>query len=246
VLLLCAIKIKAEQNNRIMKDQLLLAISAVTFDDFNTLRYGVDEEDIIHPIFRALKRRVKVEEKDFLNEYFRADKAYRRTLQETFRESLLDDIIRNVLLSLGHRSPKLHLIVRGAVNEGLTTRNAVWYPDAFQVLTILRKRGYKLGLITNTHWRLLDETEKEFKKFFDVITLSYEHGYAKPHPSIFSVTLRMLGINANNCLHVGDDPIADVEGAKKVGMTTAFIKRGKRKANADIQIEQLSELMEFL
>lgn len=224
-----------------------MPISAVTFDDFYTLRYGVDEEDIIHPIFRALrKNKVKVEERDFLSEYFKADKAYRRALQETFHESLLDDIIRNVLLSLGYRSPRLHLIVREAVNEGLATRKSVWYSDAIPVLMILRKRGYKLGLITNTHWRLLDETKKELKKYFDVITLSYEHGYAKPHPSIFLATLEMLGINANNCLHVGDDPIADVQGAKKVGMKTSFIKRGKRKTNADMQIKQLSELTELL
>ena len=229
------------------EDILLLDISAVTFDDFNTLRYGMAEEDIIHPILRALKKSsVNVDEKDFLSGYLKADKAYRKGLQETFRERLLDDIIRNVLLSLGYRSPRLDLIIKKAVNEGLATRKSTWYSDAVPVLTILRKRGYKLGMITNTHWRLIDETKKELNKYFDVITLSYEHSYAKPHPSIFLVTLKMLRTNANNCLHVGDDPIADVQGAKKVGMKTAFIMRGNRKANADIQIEQLSELTEFL
>lgn len=225
----------------------MLVVSAVTFDDFNTLHYSMIEEDIIHPIFRALKKNnVNVDEKDFLNEYFRADKAYRKSLQETFRESLLDSIIKNVLLSLGYRSQRLDLVIKKAVNEGLATRKSTWYSDAIPVLTILRKRGYKLGLITNTHWRLLDETKKEFDKYFDVIILSYEHGYAKPHPSIFLAALDMLGIDANNCLHVGDDPIADIQGAKKVGMKTAFIKRGKRKANADIKIKQLNELTEFL
>lgn len=228
-----------------MKDQPLSAVSAVTFDDFNTLRYSVNEEDIIHPILRALKENnVRVDGKDFLREYFRADKAYRKSLEETLRESLLDNIIRDVLLSLGYRSPRLNLIVKKAVNEGLATRKAVWYPDAVPVLTSLRKK-YKLGLITNTHWRL-DENMKEFRKYFDVITLSYEHGYAKPHPSIFLITLKMLKVSPNTCLHVGDDLIADVQGAKKVGMKTAFIKREDRKANADIQIEQLSELTEFL
>ena len=230
-----------------MKDRLLLDVGAVTFDDFNTLRYGMDEEDIIHPIFRFLKKNnVNVDEKDFLDEYLKTDKAYRRSLQETFRESLLDDIIKNVLLSLDYRLPRLDQIVKEAVNEGLAARKSVWYPDALPVLTILRKRGYKLGLITNTHWRLLNETKEEFNKYFDVVTLSYEHGYAKPHPSIFLITLKMLGISVNNCLHVGDDPIADVQGAKNVGMKTAFIKRGKKSANADIQIERLSELTEFL
>jgi len=226
-----------------MRYSFLSAINAVTFDDFNTLRYSVNKEDIIYPIFRALKKhRVKVEEKDFLREYIKADKAYRKNLRETFRESLLDNIIVDVLTSLGYESPRLRSTVTQAVNEGLVTRKAFWYFDALSVLNTLRRKGYKLGLITNTHWRILDETREEFEKCFDVVTLSYEHGYAKPHPSIFLVTLRKLRVNAGSCLHVGDDPIADIKGAKEVGMRTAFVKRGKIEAKADIQIKRLRKL----
>jgi hypothetical protein len=122
-----------------MNNRLSLAVSAVTFDDFNTLRYSKDEKDIIHPILSALRNKVKVVEDDFLNEYFKADKAYQKSLQETFRESLLDDIIRNVLLSLGYKSPRLDLIIEEAVNEGLAARRVVWYSDAISTLMILRK-----------------------------------------------------------------------------------------------------------
>jgi len=231
----------------VMRYSFLSAISTVTFDDFNTLRYGTNKEDVIYPIFRALRKYgVKVEEKDFLGEYTKADKAYRKSLHDTFRESLLDNIIVDVLRSLGYRSPRLRLTVRQAVNEAVATRKAVWYPDALTVLKILRKSGYKLGLITNTHWRIQDKTKREFEKYFDVITLSYEHGYVKPHPSIFLATLKKLGVSASFCLHVGDDPIADIKGAKRVGMRTAFIKRGKRKAKSEVQIKQLSELIELL
>jgi len=75
-----------------------------------------------------------------------------------------------------------------------------------------------------------------------VITLSYEHGYAKPHPSIFLDTLKKLRMNAGSCLHVGDDPISDIKGAGNVGMKTAFIKRRESKAQADMEIKQLIEL----
>jgi len=230
-----------------VRPSFLSTITAVTFDDFNTLRYSLNKEDIIHPVLRALwKRRVKIEEKDFLREYVKTDKAYRKNLRETLRESLLDDIITDVLASLGYESTRLPHTVTHAVNEGLATQKAVWYPDALPVLKTLQERGYKLGLITNTHWRILDKTRKEFEKYFEVITLSYEHGYVKPHPSIFTVTLKKLGVSANFCLHVGDDPIADVQGAKRVGIRTAFIKRGKRKAKADVRIKRLSELIELL
>lgn len=224
---------------------LLTEVDAVTFDDFNTLRYQVGEqEDIIYPVLRAMKTKIKINEHEFLEAYFRADKTYRRTLKETLRESLLDDIVSDVLATLGLESNEE--IVRKAIDQGLATRKVCWYPDTIETLLVLRKRGYRLGLISNTHWRFLEDVRDEFDKYFSVITLSYEHGYAKPHPSIFLATLKKLGVSASLCLHVGDDPIADVQGAKEVGMRTAFIKRQKEEAYADAKIEQLSELLNFL
>jgi len=211
---------------------LLTEVDAVAFDDFNTLRYQIGEqEDIIYPILRAMETKIEINEHEFLEAYFRADKTYRKTLKETSRESLLDNIVSGVLATLRIESNKE--IVRKAIDQGLTTRNVCWCPDAIETLLILRKRGYKLGLISNTHWRLLENVRDEFKKYFSVITLSYEHGYAKPHPSIFLATLKKLGVSASRCLHVGDDPTADVRGAKGVEMRTAFIKRQKEEADAD-------------
>lgn len=101
-------------------------------------------------------------------------------------------------------------------------------------------------MISNTHWRFPENLRRKFKTYFDVITLSYEHGYAKPHPSIFLTTLEKLKVRADRCLHVGDDPVADIEGAERCGMKTAFIKRGDEAVNADMQIVQLSELPKLL
>lgn len=222
-------------------------VKVVTFDDFNTLRYAIGvKEDIIYPILRALKREFDIKDEKFLKEYFRADAVYRKRLRETLRESLLDDIVSDALKACGYKQKNTGGIVRNAIDEGLATRESLWFPDAKRTLSTLLERGYRLGLISNTHWRISGNLRTEWKKFFDVITLSYEHGYAKPHPSIFLVTLKKMGTTASSCLHVGDDPIADVQGAKNVGMKTAFIKRGKMKAYADIQIERLSELTTLL
>lgn len=76
--------------------------------------------------------------------------------------------------------------------------------------------------------------------------MSYEHGYAKPHPSIFITTLEKLETNANRCLHVGDDPIADIQGAKNIGMKTAYIKRKETNADADIKVQRITELTKLM
>jgi len=224
---------------------MITEVGAITFDDFFTLRYPVRErEDIIYPILRGLKREgVVVDDEEFLRRYVKNDELYRRRLRETLRESLLDEIVGSALTSFGYESRDVIGIVRKAVDLGLATRKARWFPNAKRTLIELQKKGYKLGLVSNTHWRMSENSRNEFARFFDVITLSYEHGYAKPHPSIFITTLSKLKTDANQCLHVGDDPVADIQGAKNVGMKTAFIKRKGAKADADIEITGIAELV---
>ena len=227
-----------------MRLRMIPKVRAITFDDFLTLRYPIQEkEDIIYPILRALKKEgVGVDNDEFLKRYFKEDKLYRKKLKETLHESLLDDIVSRALKACGYESRNVTEITRKAVDFGLATRRAKWFPNAKRTLVTLRKKGYKLGLISNTHWRVSENLRKEFERFFDVITLSYEHGYAKPHPSIFIATLDKLSASPNQCLHAGDDPIADIRGARNVGMKTAFSKRGNSETSADIKIRRLVEL----
>jgi FMN phosphatase YigB (HAD superfamily) len=53
---------------------------------------------------------------------------------------------------------------------------------------------------------------------FKVLTFSDECGIRKPDPAIFHRTLRQMGVAAEHAVHVGDDPILDVEGARDAGM----------------------------
>ena len=112
-----------------------------------------------------------------------------------------------------------------------------------ETLKALRERGYMLGLISNSHWRWLTDQKRSMETFFDVITLSYEHGFAKPHPSIFNTTLDKLGVDADRCLHVGDNPISDIQGAREAGLKTAFVKRDESESDSDIHIKELNDLL---
>jgi len=150
------------------------------------------------------------------------------------------------LLDSGHHDAELAEIVKASVDHGLHTRRLTWYPDAEETLLRLKDLGYRLGLICNTHWRFLPERRRELQPFFDAITLSYEHGYMKPHPSIFHATLMRLDVKPDKCLHVGDNPIADVWGAKKAGMKTVYIRRNELDTEADVVIQRLSELTRYL
>jgi len=223
-------------------------LEAVTFDHYNTLQYSTieNQEDIIHPIIRSLKTRIDLDEEKFLEKYVEQDKKYRKNERETFVETTLDELILKALLDSEHHDAELTGIVKTSVDHGLYTRRLMWYPDAEETLLRLKGLGYKFGLICNTQWRFLPERRREVQPFFDVITLSYEHGYVKPHPSIFHTTLMKLDVKPEKCLHVGDDPYADVWGAKKAGMKAAYIRRNELDAEADVIIQRLPELIRYL
>ena len=178
-----------------------------------------------------------------LRRYVLLDKKYREDVRITHKESLLDDLILDVLTQMGHGHSTLPKIVAESVDEGLVTRTTVWFLGARETLVTLREMGYRLGLISNTHWRWLSSPMEEAEDYFDVVTLSYEHGFAKPHPSIFLDTSEKLGFDIKRCLHIGDDPWTDIHGANGVGMRTAFIRRDDRRANADLEIINLSDLI---
>lgn len=53
------------------------------------------------------------------------------------------------------------------------------------------------------------------------------HLVGKPSKAFFEVALKRLGVAAEACLVVGDDPFSEVEGAKVLGMSAIFVLTGK-------------------
>ena len=100
------------------------------------------------------------------------------------------------------------------------------YDDVAPALRGLQTRGLTVGVISNSH-RSLDA----FRYHFDLVGLihasvsSFEHGYMKPHRSIFDVALERAGVSSGASLMVGDSLKADVEGALAAGMRAVLLRR---------------------
>ena len=100
------------------------------------------------------------------------------------------------------------------------------YDDVEPVLSELWKRGIVLGVISNSH-RSLDA----FREHFQLDTMvtaavsSAEHGYMKPHPSIFEAALTQAGVAPGEAAMVGDSLKADIEGAVAAGMRGFLLRR---------------------
>jgi putative hydrolase of the HAD superfamily len=95
--------------------------------------------------------------------------------------------------------------------------------DTRTTLAEMRARIGKIGLISNTGRtpgeslrRLL--TRLDILKFFDATIFSNEVGYRKPDRRIFEAAAHELGTEVAKGIHIGDNPEADVWGAKQAGM----------------------------
>lgn len=61
------------------------------------------------------------------------------------------------------------------------------------------------------------------------IIVSEEAGYAKPDPRIFRDALKATGLTSpEQITFIGDNPTADIDGAKRFGMKAAWIRRGRQ------------------
>src|SRR5262249_23605550 len=80
---------------------------------------------------------------------------------------------------------------------------------------------------------------------FRILTFSDECGIRKPDPEIFRLTLRQIEVTPGEAVHVGDDPVLDVKGAKDAGLRAIYLtgKSGfKGYPRPDAVIAGLAEL----
>ncbi len=93
----------------------------------------------------------------------------------------------------------------------------------------LKQRGVVLGVISNWDSRL-SHTLREIglAKHFDFVLVSAEVGAAKPDKKIFEEALRLSGVRAEQACHIGDEPEADLMGARRVGIDAILVDRRGR------------------
>ncbi len=126
------------------------------------------------------------------------------------------------------------------------------YDESLEVIAELRSRGIRVALITNGPSELQRGKLRDtgIGDVFDAVVVSGEHSVSKPDGEIFARALAELGVDAAEALHVGDNPLADVAGAKDAGLTAVWIRRGEDESSdpgrADAVIGDLRELLPLL
>ena len=139
------------------------------------------------------------------------------------------DYTSRVIEGMGGSGPTVAACARGMYDEWAGNQHFFLYEDVPEVLGGLRRRGMLIGLISNSHRCLASfQSHFELEGLISAAISSSEHGYLKPHPSIFEAGLKVLGVTAAEAVMVGDSLTQDIEGARRLGMRGVLVARSGR------------------
>jgi HAD superfamily hydrolase (TIGR01549 family) len=116
------------------------------------------------------------------------------------------------------------------------------YEDVVPALDRLNELGVRIAVLSNWDYSLHKALQGAgIYHRFDLVIASLEHGVEKPDPRLFQVVLDHFQVEPGDILHVGDNPVDDLEGARGVGMRAVLIDR-TRGASEEPYLHHLSAL----
>lgn len=130
-------------------------------------------------------------------------------------------------------------------------------PAVTALLTRLQK-NFRLGFLSNypcTHSIVSSLKHLGLYDFFESVVVSADVGYAKPHPQAYAQLIQSMNLDPAEAVYVGDNWLADVQGAKRAGMRAIWLREHvpyetfepePGDLSPDAEIQSLAELEEIL
>ncbi len=131
--------------------------------------------------------------------------------------------------------------------------NSLLFNDVKDTLKILKRLGFKMGIIGNVLFWSSIYTRKILKELgilscMNVVVFSDELRINKPDRRIFLHFSREIGVEPEYIAYVGDSVIEDVGGALSAGMKAIHLDRSRVEKNIlkDIGIAAITNLLEII
>ena len=226
-------------------------IQAVFFDvDFTLIYPGPTFDGDGYQRFAA-RHGMRTDPTRFASAVAAASVELDRAQDDIYRPELFIGYAQRVLVEMGGSGPGLEPCAREVYDEWAACQHFALYEDVRPVMKSLHAAGLRIGLISNTHRSLAS-----FQSYFDLAPYisgavsSSDHGYMKPHPSIFEAALRLIGVGPSESVMVGDSLTHDIRGARRAGMRGVLIERSAEPGQGEIDgvpvIRALDELPRLL
>jgi putative hydrolase of the HAD superfamily len=147
---------------------------------------------------------------------------------------------------MGGEGPGVDRAARDIYDQWSACHHFELYDDVSDVLRALHRAGIKIGLISNTQRSLTAfQTHFALEGLFEVAISSFDHGYMKPHPSIFESALRQVSARPHEAVMVGDSLAHDIEGARRLGMRAVLVSRSGRAEQRPDDVPMIRSLREL-
>jgi putative hydrolase of the HAD superfamily len=202
------------------------AIRAVFFDvDFTLIFPG--------PTFQAEGYRRACAERDIVVDPSRFDAATAASSfilddveEQIYNHELFIHYTASIIEHMGGRGPNVIDVAKAIYDQWSVNHHFEMYDDVAPVMDELQQRGFIVGAISNSH-RSLDAFREHFSldNIISVSVSGAEHGYMKPHRSIFDTALERAKVTAAEAMMVGDSIKHDVEGALNAGWRAVLLRR---------------------
>ena len=121
------------------------------------------------------------------------------------------------------------------------------FPDVNPVLSKLRERGLKMGIISTAYEQDIDAITQKTglqKELFEVIVGADTLKKTKPDPEVFKYALTKLKVKPQETLFVGDEIDADYRGAENAGIHALLIQRTENKTSQTSDLSTIASLEE--
>lgn len=188
-----------------------MRIEFITFDLYGTL------VDWKYSISRALNYiRENLVDRFFENEYEAITSLKRYVPYSRILVNVLERTLREYEIDFREEYGKLLLT---------SFAKSPLFPDALIGLILLKKHGYKTGIISNTDRDLVEVTLAGVRELFDYVVTAQDTGYYKPDKHAFINAYEMMKADYDKVLHVSSYPQYDLEPADQLGVKTICIDR---------------------
>ncbi|MEA2039287.1 MAG: HAD family hydrolase [Thermodesulfobacteriota bacterium] len=200
-------------------------ISALGFDLFNTLitvEANILGDAVSRLMYSLEQSGLALDHESFKKSHKAIAMRFFERARQDHRETHNRFWISEALESQGYHVLPDDRIIARAVDAYFSAffQHCRLIPGTEEMLIRLKDR-YCLGLLSNfTHPPAAREIIRivGLEPFFDVVLISGDIGYRKPHPLIFRRFIEHLGVDKDQLVYVGDDPGPDIKGAQQAGI----------------------------
>ena len=148
------------------------------------------------------------------------------TGDDSYNPEIFVAYTRRIIEHMGGCGPGLDACAREIYREWAACQHFELYDDVPGVLRDLAASGVRIGLISNTQRCLTSfQSHFELNGLISATISSFEHGFMKPHPTIFAAALERMGVEPREAVMVGDSVRQDIEGALGAGMRAVLLQR---------------------